>query len=259
MATSLKKVCSALGKTGSVSLCRDIFGFAGSRLGTTDARTGVPPRVNATRPVPTISINQFVRLLRGKHFHVRLIPAGSDLLTDNDRDVIDYAVFRLREIYSAAGIGIGLVTQEDRTAANSAGHAVVRSDSDIDKTGHDIFADGNFVPVAIPADMNVTVTNPDHSVTITLGRSPVKGPCSPRKESGMNSAVVDFSGEEGGRTLAHEVGHFLGAEHPSSNAGTNLMIQTGSVSGDPFLATTIIASDKTKMLNHCTINPGLSV
>jgi hypothetical protein len=82
MATSLKKVCSALGKTGSISLCRDILGIAGSRLGTSNARTGVPPRVNATRPVPTISINQFVRLLRRKHFHVRLILAGSDLLTD---------------------------------------------------------------------------------------------------------------------------------------------------------------------------------
>src|SRR5258708_11719919 len=120
MAASLRAVCAALGKTGSVSgsvsLCRDIFGFA---------RSKVPAAPNNTRPVPVLNINKFVGLLRGKHFHVHLIFTGSDLLTDNDRRRIDYEVFRLRDIYTAAGIGIGIVTREGRTAANSAGHARV--------------------------------------------------------------------------------------------------------------------------------------
>ena len=167
----------------------------------------MPPAGTLTRPVPRVSINQFVKLLRGKHFHVRLILAGSDLLSDNDRDVIDYAVFRLREIHSAAGIGIGIV-QEPLTAINSAGHAVVRNIADIDSTGHDITADGNFVPVVIPADLNVTVTNPDGTVTVELGKSPIKGPCSPRKETGMNSAVSDFSVADGGRMIDHLLPQF---------------------------------------------------
>jgi hypothetical protein len=242
MATSLNQVCAALGKTGSVSLCKDILGFDRSR---------VPSALTNTRPVPRLNINRFVRLLRGKHFHVHLIITGSDLLTDKDRDFIDYAVFRLRDIYTAAGIGIGIVTRELRTAANSAGHAVLRTRNDASKTGHDITADGDFVPVVFPADMNVTEII-DGLVITGLGVSPRNGPCSPRNRDDMNSTVVDFSREEGGRTLAHEVGHFLGADHTSG-----LMSQDTSIDGDPFFVTTIIESDRTIMMEHCVIRSGL--
>jgi hypothetical protein len=189
---------------------------------------------------------------------VRLIVAGSDLITANDREIIDYAVFRLRDIYSAAGIGVGRVTRDLRTAANSAGHATVSSSTDIDDTGNDLTADGNFVPVVIPANMNVTTTNPNGTVSVVLGRSPRPGPCSPRTGDGMRSAVIDIIGEETGRTLAHEVGHYLGAEHPSP-ADNSLMTQTGSVpSGNPFDAVGITAAQATTMRGHCTIRAGLT-
>jgi hypothetical protein len=76
----------------------------------------------------------------------------------------------------------------------------------------------------------------------------------------MRSSVVDINGEGTGRTLAHEVGHYLGANHPST-PDSNLMAQTGTVQAtgrDPFLAVTIIATDKTTMLGHCAIQPALA-
>jgi hypothetical protein len=249
MAASLRGVCAALGRTGSVSLCRDILGFSGSKI---------PAAPNNTRPVPVLNINKFVRLLRGKHFHVHLIFAGSELFTNNDMRRMDYEVFRLRDIYAAAGIGIGIITMERRTAANSAGHAVVRTRADVERTGHDITADGDFIPVVVPADMTPNLTAADGSIKPGLGKSPLKGPCSPRNEVDMNSVVVNFDGDPSSRTLAHEVGHFLGADHPTT-PGTNLMAQNADFPGDSFFATTIIESDRNKMLAHpCVIRPGLA-
>jgi len=252
MVASLRQVFSALNRRGNVSLCGDILGFSNGR---------VPAAVNAARPKPKINVNQFVRLLRGKHFHVQLIVTGSDLLSENDKKVLDYDIFRLRNIYSAAEIGIGIISWDLRTAQDSSGHAVVRTADDITTTGHDITAEGDFVPVVLPADMNVTVVNPDGTVTIALGLSPTSGPCSPRADSGMNSSVVDFAGEPGGRALAHEVGHYLGASHPVT-PGMSLMAQDAAVrnaGGDPFTATMILENERTIMRKHCVMRPGLAV
>ena len=219
MVASLRQVFSALSRRGNVSLCRDILGFSNGR---------VPAAVNAARPKPQINVNQFVRLLRDKHFHVQLIVTGSDLLSENDKKALDYDIFRLRNIYSAAEIGIGIISWDLRTAQDSRGHAVV---------------------------------NPDGTVTIALGLSPTSGPCSPRADSGMNSSVVDFAGEPGGRALAHEVGHYLGASHPAT-PGMSLMTQDAAVrnaGGDPFTATMILENERTIMRKHCLMRPGLAV
>lgn len=251
MAVSLNTVCRALGVSGRVSFCGHILGFL--------ADQNVPAPLNPDRPRSMISLTDYVHLLKVTYFNVQIIIAGSDLLNVNDRKAINYAIYRLRDIYRMAGIGVARVTRVDLTAANSQGHATVSTQADILQTGTDITTDGDFIPVVLPANMNVSVTNPNGTVSVTLGQSPIGGPCSPRTGPGQRSSVVGIQGEGTGRTLAHEVGHFLGAQHPAT-PDNSLMTQTGSVpSGNAFDAVSINAGDEIIMLRHCAMHPGLEL
>jgi hypothetical protein len=171
MTISVRDTCRALGFGQTVSLCTDVLGFT---------RGHCPGRLGPTRPDTAFSIRSFVHGLRRAHFHVRLLIAGTDVITSNDWRVLEYAVYRLRDIYTTNGIGVGRITFAGFTAAMSLGHDVVTSDTELPTTGHDLTENGDFIPVVLPASMNVTTVNPDGSVTVTLGLSPVPGPCSPR-------------------------------------------------------------------------------
>ncbi|MGW5375328.1 hypothetical protein ACWESM_07810 [Nocardia sp. NPDC003999] len=244
-----------------LSVCQDLLGFTAGRP---------PLGLFPNRPAARVSMNAFVRNMRQSHIHVRVIVAGSDLLTANEREIVDYAVFRLRDIYTNAGIGIGLILRQDLTAANSKGHTVVTSKEGAEKAGAELTNDHAFIttsghtadgdrtalPVVIPADLRIKTTQPDGTVKFTLGRSPTPGPCSNPGAGKMQSSVIGISGENTGRTLAHEIGHFLGVSHPSP-ADNSLMTQSDDVTVDPFVAVAINTGDKQKMLGHCKILPGL--
>jgi hypothetical protein len=247
---SLKGVCSALGAPAPVSVCRDILGFKGKKVG---------PRLDDARPQPLLSLNGFVAGLRDLHFDVQLILAGVDVFSGSDDDALDYAVYRLRDIYKDAKVGVGRITRQPLTSASSLGHVTVRTKADLDATGKDLTSDGAFIPVVIPANMNVTTTLPSGIVAGIAGQTPTPGPCSPRTGSGARSSVVGLSGETTGRTLAHEIGHFFGIPHPSP-PDNSLMTQTNSVtSGNAFTAVTINPADIITIRTHCTMLDGLQI
>jgi hypothetical protein len=248
----------------SVSVCRDLLGFTEGKM---------PDPVFPFRPKPTISLSNFVRGYAQQHFDVRIIVAGSDMLSQKDRQVIDYAIFRLRDIYSTAGIGIGQVLRQNLTVTNSQGHATVTTQDQIVSTGTDITNDtafetstgllvdgaGTTIPVVMPANMNVRTTNPDGTVTVTSGFSPVPGPCDPRPTGKQRSSVVAIFGEATGRTLAHEVGHFLGCVHPNppDNSLMTPDADETKLGRDPFNSVGITPDQKNTMLGSCKMLPGL--
>lgn len=244
---SLRAMCADVGLATPVSVCRDLLGFS---------RGTVPRRLNPARPHTSVSLKTHGQRLALRRFDLALILAGSDLMGAIDERQTDYAIWRLREIYAPAGITVRRVHRHPILAADAQGHAVITTDAELEDTGHDLTVDGDVLPVVLPAAMNVTTTNPDGTVSVTLGLSPLGGPCGDRDGEGMRSAVVMVDGEETARTLAHEIGHYLGADHPST-AGTNLMAQTGAAEdangGDAFDAVTIVGVDAKVMRGHCTI------
>ena len=246
---SLRHVASALEISGPFSVCPDIMGFTGGE---------VPARLDPKRAQPTVSMRGYVKSLRSRYFDITLILAGSDAMSTADAAVIDYAIYRAREIYAAAGFCLRLAHRDPRTLAQSLGHDDITSADELSATEKDLTVDGDTLPVVLPANMSVTEKNPDGTIGAVLGRSPVGGPCRHR-DTGANSSVVMINGEEMARTLAHEMGHFMGCEHPSV-PGTNLMAQTSAIQAtgaDPFDAVTIIDPDRTTMRGHCVMHEGM--
>jgi hypothetical protein len=246
---SLRAVGAAFGLGRSLSVCSDILGFSQGK---------VPSRMTSTRPQPMVSLRNHVNSLRGDFFDVTLILTGSDLMTTTDATVIDYSVYRAREIYANAGFCLRLVRSDRRLVADSLGHDDITSSAELTATNKDLTVDGDSLPVVLPASMSVTQTDAAGNVSTILGQSPISGPCG-RRDTNSNSSVVMINGEETARTLAHEMGHFMGCNHPAS-AGTNLMAQTGAIQaagGDPFTAVDIVDSDRTTIRKHCVMHGGM--
>jgi hypothetical protein len=246
---SLRRAAAALGREHNFSVCHDILGFSGYK---------VPTALAAGRAVPTVSLRGFINGLRGDNFDIELILAGSDTMTPAEATVIDYAIYRARDIYAAAGFCLRIVARLNRTVAQSLGHDDITSAAELTATNKDLTVDGDALPVVLPASMLVTTTDAAGNISVTLGQSPAPGPCG-RRDTALNSSVVMINGEGTGRTLAHEMGHFMGCQHPSQ-PGTNLMALTSAIQAtvtDPFNAVTIIDPDRVLMHNHCVMKRGM--
>ena len=171
------------------SLLHDFFGYHHS------------PKQDPLGILTRVSLLKQVRLLKGKHLHLNLIRVGSENFKDADLDDIDFALRLMRDIYATADLGIGRVLHSTISVANAVGFDVIDSDAEtyfltllwtVPNDGLDVFL----------------VLEP---WGITLGTSPILGPCNKYKADAITGVVVSTGGVK--TTLAHEVAHYLGLPH----------------------------------------------
>ena len=57
----------------------------------------------------SVSLRTQLDQLGGRHIHLNVIATGSDNFTDADNIEVDYAIFKLRNVYRQVGLGVGRV------------------------------------------------------------------------------------------------------------------------------------------------------
>jgi hypothetical protein len=259
---SVKAILGCIGHdTGQeLSVLQHLFGFW---------RRRVP-----TDPVDTaqVSVLSQVRALQGRHIHLNVIAVGwwNELPAnqqDTAREKVDYAIYRIRNIYSAVDLGVGRVNHYLIATADADGADDIGSGGEADELSDDWSVDNDgidcFVVRTISADF--------------VGISPVDGDCDKGgKRDGLVAGAIDRGGVTGGfdrfsRTFAHEVGHYLDLSHNhgsgencdncpgNTTACNNLMAQTRCANccgGGARVAVLLTSGQGSDMRDHCTTRAG---
>ena len=207
---SLRQLAACIGLPGNFSVVRGFFGYAS------------PPPWNLapsqTNLPQSLSLLTQMKRLQQKHFHLNVIRVGASsfdgLLNAVDEQNLDCAVQLTRDIYAAAGIGIGRV--ERWWMIQNTAYDVLEDDCEaedliddytVPNDGVDCFLVWTFVSLTV----GVTFDDSDGVVV----------------ESRENT----FLGTA--RTMAHELGHFFGLKSGGTdgvghlnNTPSNLMCQS---------------------------------
>jgi hypothetical protein len=232
----LRTILNCIGVTQpNVSVLAHFFGFSRGRV-PTDPDPNTPSQV---------SMLEAVRGAQGRHVHLNVIRVGFDAIPAATRDQaverVDYAVYKMRNVYRQVSLGVGRVQHRVVTAAQANGMDDLGSQSEAQDLWRSFSVQNNGIDVFVVRNI---------SATDFVGLSPV--------------AVA--------RTFAHEVGHFLGLNHnhgggtgcnncPSTNAGkSNLMAQTRctTCTGGAGIrdSTLLTAGQGTTMRGHCSTRAG---
>lgn len=248
-AISMRDVAGRQGISGDMSLLFDVFGFQ---------RSQVPP--DPVDPKPTVSWREHCRRLNLPHIEINVVMLGSENFTDADIQQLDYAVYKMRNIYSAAGVGVGRAIAYFVTLADADGLDSPTSVDDIETICEKWSVRNSAIDIFVPH--NMAVVDGDSNL---LGRSPVDGPCDDKNGKDQSGVVCGLWGSDStARTMAHEVGHYLGLGHRQSQPH-NLMCQTGKIClpGKECVsiraATLIDGGQASTMRSHCMARAGLGL
>jgi hypothetical protein len=244
---SLKEAATCIGvdTSGTVSVLFHLFGFF---------RASVP-----TDPEPTVtsevSVRAYLNSLEGKHIHLNIIRVGIDNFTNAEVDKIDYAIYRIRNIYRPVNLGVGRVEHYDVTSGDAGGKDDLGSEDEAEDLTHDWTVPNNGLDVF----MVDNISDKDF-----VGISPVGGPCD-KDDKDMNGVIggeVNRDSEGVARTFAHEIGHYLGLSHnhgddcpTSASAKANLMAQTRCVDSVRN-GVKLTSSQGSTMRGHCSVQNG---
>ena len=218
--TSVRSLLGCIGvDTGqAVSVMGHMYGFARRRM----------PRDPDPNVVSSVSMLQQMHALQGPHLHVNIIRVGFDGIAAGDRDEavekLDYAIYKIRNIYRAVSLGVGRVEHFVVDTADANGRDDIGSEDEADALSDEWSVPNDGIDVFVVRNISADF----------VGISPVPGSC---EKGPDNDGLV--GGESGrgfdavARTFAHEIGHFLNLPHnhgddcPATTAGqNNLMAQT---------------------------------
>lgn len=242
----------------NVSVLGDLFGFFQQRV-----PADPDPSVTAS-----VSVQNQLQALTGRHVHLNMITVGFDTLSAGDQqtanDKVDYAVYRTRNIFAQVNLGVGRVEHYRITAAESNGRDDLGSESEADDLSDEWSVPNDGIDVFLVRNI---------SDTDFVGISPRPGDCDKGdKDDGLIGGEINRRFEDFSRTVAHEIGHFLDLPHnhgdnncPSTTAGqSNLMAQTRCVipdsTGNPDTRNSVLltTSQGNTMRGRCQVRNGLT-
>jgi hypothetical protein len=247
--------CAEMDTSGNFSILGDFFGFRRSRVPVDQGLTGSAKASVSLLQLANDLDDDFVNLnifkIGSDQFVVDSNPATS--LPSNDHwHLIDYCIYRIRNIYRTRGVGVGRILHWSVLTANAQGHDNCTSKGEMEDITDTWTANNDGIDTFVPIILNVPSGN-----GILLGRSAVNGPCEDKDDKGMNGSVFGlWTPEQASRTFAHEVGHYLKLKHKNS-VNNNLMQQSGSVpSGNMRTSVNLTSSQGNSMKSHCLMNSG---
>lgn len=242
--------CMGLGNSGDVSVMWHVFGF----------RRAQPPTDPDTGTNATVSLGDVFTGLSGRHLNLNVITVGLNTLPAGTfDDSLDWATFRMRQIYAPVNVGVGRVQHYEVRAADARGYDDIADGDEADDLHDEWSVNNDGIDAFFVRNIQGTL----------LGRSPIDGDCGKNsKDDGLLAGGADAtSAHFVARTLAHEVGHYLDLEHnhdddecPTSTSGrSNLMAQTRcaqQVDSTVRTPVNLTSSQGSTMRSHCTVKGG---
>lgn len=249
---SIRDLAACIGVMDSdISVLFDFFGFIRSTL---------PP--DPTGAPVVVSLKRQVDRLEGLHFHVNVIRIGVEQFSDTDNQDIDYSIFKMRNIFDEAGIGVGRVQHWFVRNADDGGLDTPTTRGDLRQITQTWTVPNDGIDLFIPHNFSVFAGNGGQA----LGLSAIGGTCNNKdRQTGLTGSVVGLWGsdpvdgsDQTARTLSHELGHYLGLTHRNGRP-TNLMCQSGNVQAAGVSirnATDLIERQINNISNHCSVTSG---
>ena len=214
---SLRAAAACIGFSGNFSVLGDFFGYV-------------------TIPAPLSVLTQ-VRRLQHKRIHIDLIRVGIESFGATEERKIDAAVQFTRDTYATVSLAIGRVRRFFMTLDEADGFEHIADDCE----AMDLFDEWNACGHAIDVFFVLSWSG------TTNGGSPTDGACE-RDGKPFDGLVisVEASFNITSMTMAHELGHYLGLPHVTSDK--NLMFESAE---HTFLS----ANQGQIMRSHCTVRP----
>lgn len=207
--------------------------------GGTSVRALFKPPVFIAPPPFSVRVLAEVVLRRTIDLNIILVGVEQFILTLGALQDIEAAIATTRVVFTQAtvDIGIGRVQWCGIPLDDAEGHEDIDSDEEAAALREKLASPGG---TAIDVFFVLTIAGP------AVGITGIPTSCSPDSHS-ASVVAIEYSSDITGRTLAHELTHYLGV-HAHSGDHDNLMFADVSDNG-----TTLTAVQGTAMRNHCIL------